>query len=155
MLDTIIWIPTERVNVGKIRPLADKDEFRQAISVLQGEPEEISPNLNTRKKQISDAIEANTPAATASIVRDLWGKRQETGDLNTSERKAYELLRNRLVQEWSLCFSLNIEEAYRKMSHILNQITGAASRDIRENDRRMKVQDRLLVKLQKKDPKWA
>ena len=111
MINSTIWIPVDQMDDGQLRPISDSSEFTEALEFLSGEPNELDQNINIRNNQIKEIINENTPSGTAQLVRDLWAREHNKGNLNESERRAYRMLTDRLVQEWSLCMEIDIEKA--------------------------------------------
>ena len=111
MKNSTIWIPIDQMDTGQLRPISESTEFLAALELLKGEPNELDPNINIRNNQIKEIINENTPSGTAQLVRDLWAREHKKGNLNESERRAYRTLSDRLLQEWSLCMDVEIDEA--------------------------------------------
>jgi RNA polymerase-interacting CarD/CdnL/TRCF family regulator len=145
MLDSTVWYPVGRPENENIRELSDKSEFQQAIDALTEEPEEMSPNINTRKGHIHQVLAENTPVSTACLVRDLRARHESLGTLNQTESQAYRSLSDRLIQEWAVCMGISIEDANYRLQEIIRTDPVQAGGVVGPSEgRRVREQDRLL-----------
>lgn len=120
MADSMIWIPVEVMDSGRLRPLVEKSVFQEAIDVLTEEPKEMNSNMNLRKIRINEVIDENEPLTTAILIRDMRARQHAKGTPNESERRAYRSLSDRLLQEWALCMEIDIEQARGLLEKSLN-----------------------------------
>lgn len=118
MVDSMIWIPVKTMDNGKIRSVAKKTDFQQAIEVLTRQPGEMDSNLNIRRVRINEVIAENKPVTTARLVRDMFARQQAKGTMNETERRAYRTLCDRLTQEWAVCMDIDVKMA----SDLLDQL---------------------------------
>ena len=120
MADSMIWIPIEVMDSGRLRPLVEKDVFHEAIAGLSKQPVEMNSNMNLRKLRINKVIDDNEPITTAELIRDMWARQQVKGTPNESERRAYRALTDRFLQEWALTMDIEIRHARELMDKSLN-----------------------------------
>jgi RNA polymerase-interacting CarD/CdnL/TRCF family regulator len=119
MTDSMIWIPVKTMDDGKIRSVAKKTDFQQAIEVLTRQPGEMDSNINVRRARINNVITENKPITTARLVRDMFARKQTKGTLNETERRAYRTLYDRLIHEWAVCMEIEVETAAELLDQLL------------------------------------
>lgn len=119
MADSMIWIPVGTIDDGKVRSVAKKTDFKQAIEVLARQPGEMDSNINIRRVRINKVITENKPVPTARLVRDMFARQQTKGTMNEGERRAYRALCDRLIQEWAVCMEIEVETAHDLLDQLL------------------------------------
>ncbi|HEX6303479.1 MAG TPA: CarD family transcriptional regulator [Anaerolineales bacterium] len=122
--NSIIFIPVKKADNSRIRPLTPKSEFRKALKVLERPPREMSSNHTTRKKVIREAKIDGSVEPILRIVRDLTF-RQHDSKLNTTEKRALNRLKDRLMHEWSACMQIEVEEARENLEKRLQPLVTA------------------------------
>lgn len=122
--NSIIFIPVKKADNNRIRPLTPKSEFMKALKVLERPPREMSSNHNTRKKVIREAKIDGSVEPILRIVRDLTF-RQHDSKLNTTEKRALNRLKDRLMHEWSACMQIEVEEARENLERRLQPLATA------------------------------
>lgn len=100
--DSTFWVPFDQMDSDKLRPVSTSKEIEQAIAALQKPPQEMSSNYKIRQIRIKEALVGNTPQAFARIIRDLRAQQRKKGVLNESERNAFRILKERLIEEWAI-----------------------------------------------------
>ena len=129
MADSMIWIPVDVMNNGRLRPLVEKTVLQEAIDSLSNTSVEMNSNMNLRKLRINQVIDDNEPISTAELIRDMWARQQIKGTPNESERRAYRGLTGRFLQEWALTMAINIEEVRELMILSLNEGKNRSNQD--------------------------
>jgi CarD family transcriptional regulator, regulator of rRNA transcription len=119
--DSTYWMPVDQMDNETLRPLATSEEIQQAIEVLQNPPREMSANQNMRKSRIRRVQLENDPESVARLVRDLRARRREKGILNQNERSAFTVLKQQLIEEWSIVSGLNYDTVTAQLETMLNQ----------------------------------
>ena len=109
-----------------LRPLSSQEEIQLAIAALQRPPKEMSSNYKERQMRIQKARIMNTPQSMARIVRDLRERRRNKGPLNTTERSAYQTLKQRLIEEWAMVTGNQVEKVTSRIDTLLNPQTSVA-----------------------------
>lgn len=122
--NSIIFIPVKKADNNRIRPLTPRSEFKKALKVLERPPREMSSNHNTRKKIIREAKTDGSVEPILRIVRDLTF-RQHDSKLNTTEKRALNRLKDRLMYEWSACMQIEVEEARESLERRLQPLATA------------------------------
>lgn len=117
--DSTFWIPVDQMDSEVLRPLSTPEEIDQAIATLQKPPEQMSSNHKVRQSRIRQARIHNTPQAIAQIIRDLRAYRRKKGVLNETERNAFQVLKQRLVEEWALVTGTKTERVASKLDTLL------------------------------------
>ena len=108
--NSIFYVPVKNIDNERIRPVASQYMMRKVRKILQETPEEMSPDHNIRKRQITDLLSDCSLATTAQLIRDLTARKVEFS-LNDHEEKTLEKLTERLVLEWSIAQQIDLEKA--------------------------------------------
>lgn len=119
--NSLVWIPIDKSNGRRCRPLSSPIEFRQALDVLQRPPRRMEPNFNKRKSRIQEVYSANSPLAIARLLRDLWGRQTRRKSLSNTEQDALRRFTDRFLAEWSACMNVEMDEARQKLYDMLRQ----------------------------------
>ena len=118
--NSTFWVPIDQMNSEILRPLSSPEEIQLAIVMLQNPPEEMSPNSKVRQSRIQSVRLLNTPSAVAELIRDLRARKRDKGVLYSSERSAFDTLKQRLVQEWAIVTDAKTEEIASEIDKMLN-----------------------------------
>ena len=103
------WVPVDRMDSEKMRPVSTLEEFRLAIAILQRPPKEMSPDHQVRKTRIQRVQLQNMPQDIARLIRDLRARQRDKGKYSLNENDAVRTLRQRLADEWSVITGRNVE----------------------------------------------
>ncbi len=117
--DSTFWVPYEQMDNDKIRPVSTAEEIELAIAALQKPALEMSSNYKIRQIRIKEALVGNTPQASAGIIRDLRALQRKKGILNQSERDAFRIIKQRLVEEWAIVSDKKTNEIMTKVESLL------------------------------------
>jgi RNA polymerase-interacting CarD/CdnL/TRCF family regulator len=118
--NSVFYVPVKNIDNERIRPVASPYMMKKVVKILQEAPEEMSPDHNIRKRQISELLIDCSLATTAQLIRDLTARKIEYG-LNDHEEKTLENLTERLVLEWSIAQQINLEEANQLFQETLQK----------------------------------
>ncbi|MCJ7624755.1 MAG: hypothetical protein MUO76_14735 [Anaerolineaceae bacterium] len=99
--DGLYWLPVANTNADYIRPLASKDQIKQALNLIRRPPEKLPEDHNERGKEISERLKDVSLNTTAGMIRDLYARRV-SARLNTSEENAFRKTKNQFLNEWSV-----------------------------------------------------
>ena len=120
--DSTFWVPFKQMDSDILRPVSTTEEIQQAITALQKPPNEMSANYKIRQNLIHEALVGNTPQAFAGIIRDLHALQRKKGILNQSERDAFRIIKQRLVQEWAIVKDVKTNKVVTLVDNLLNQV---------------------------------
>ena len=118
------FIPTKKVDEDRIRPVASKYMLRKAIKAFKSTPQELDPDHNQRKRQLSELVSDLSLVASAELVRDLIA-RQTTNGLNDHEENTLHKLTERFVQEWAITQEIDYEQALEKFEQLVQETISA------------------------------
>lgn len=118
--DSTFWVPVDQVDSEIIRPLSTSTEIREAVVILQKEPETMSSNYKARQSRIQKVRLRNTPKAIARLIRDLRARRREKNGLNNTERTAFGGLKQRFIEEWAIVVGKEAGEVESRLNMILD-----------------------------------
>jgi CarD family transcriptional regulator len=116
--DSTLWIPVDNSDTERIRPLATRSEFKKALKVLQRPAQEMNDNHNTRKSRIRNVRKEGELIRVFRLIRDLK-VRQHEKKLNTTEQRSLHRIEEQLLQEWSVCMGIEVEEARQKLEAMI------------------------------------
>jgi RNA polymerase-interacting CarD/CdnL/TRCF family regulator len=100
--NSTFWMPVDQMDSEVLRPLSTLEEFREDMAVLHKPPKEMSSNYKARQSRIRQVWTRNSPKAIARLIRDLRARRRKKKGLNGTERKAFDVLKQRLIEEWAI-----------------------------------------------------
>jgi RNA polymerase-interacting CarD/CdnL/TRCF family regulator len=118
--DSTFWMPVDQMDSELLRPLSTPEEMQRAVNALHKPPKEMSSNFKIRQSRIQQARLRNTPKAIAQLIRDLRARRREKGVLNSTERSAFQTLKQRLAEEWALVIDADTEHVESRIDDLLN-----------------------------------
>jgi CarD family transcriptional regulator len=107
--DSTFWVPVDRMDSEKMRPVATLEEFELVIAILQRPPKAMSADHKARKTHMERVQEQNMPEEMARLMRDLRARQRDKGKYSLDENKAVRTLRQRLVDEWSVVTGETVE----------------------------------------------
>jgi CarD family transcriptional regulator len=119
MVDSTIWIPSDQIDNGQIRPVTDRKHFQEAVEVLDNPPRKMDSNFNKRKARFERVLSNNLPKETARLIRDLRARRRSKKGLSQSGRRVLRNLTNRFVQEWAVSRGMSLEQARQRLDNKL------------------------------------
>ena len=114
------WVPVDRVNSDKMRPVATLEEFGLVIAILQRPPKAMSADHKVRKTHMERVQEQNMPEEMARLMRALRARQREKGVYHLDENNAIRTLRQRLADEWSVITGETIENATSNLDALLD-----------------------------------
>lgn len=120
--NSTFWVPVQQMDSELLRPLSTSEEIEQAIAALQSPPKEMSSNYKIRQNRIREARTRNTPQAIAQLVRDLRAFKKQKGVLNKTERSAFQVFKQRLVEEWAVVTGSQTESVASTMNSLLEAL---------------------------------
>ncbi len=119
--DSTYWVPVDRMDSEKMRPVSTLEEFRLTIAILQRPPKEMSPDHQVRKTRIQRVQHQNMPEDIARLIRDLRARQRNKGKYNLDENNVIRTLKQRLVNEWSIVAGKSEEEIASSLDALLDQ----------------------------------
>jgi len=120
--NSTIWVSVDQFEENNFRPVADKKEFKQVLSVLKKPSKKMDTNFNKRKSRIKEVLSRNSPVAIARLVRDLWGRRTRRSSLSSTEQSVLRRVMELLVQEWAVAQGVDEEEARTRLVDLLQDL---------------------------------
>jgi RNA polymerase-interacting CarD/CdnL/TRCF family regulator len=116
--NSTFWVPLDQLDSDRLRPLSTKGEFKQAIKILELPPREMDPDHTHRKGTINTVRSDPSLEEMARLVRDL-NARCMVKDLNSTEKEALSHFTARLLEEWSACMQISVDEAHSALNRLL------------------------------------
>jgi RNA polymerase-interacting CarD/CdnL/TRCF family regulator len=115
------WIPTDKLDPERIRPVVSEYNLKKAIKVLESPPELMANKHTERKKRIDEVNAQGDLIGYCTLLRDLHGKRAAT-KLNTTEQRAHKAIKKKIASEWSATREISTQEANKEINKILRRI---------------------------------
>lgn len=115
-----VGIPTEKIQHGGLRKIADEKTMNEAFSTLQGKAKVKKAMWNKRAQEYANKINSGNPVAIAEVIRDLY-RNKNIAEQSCSERQVYEQAVNRLASEVSVYSNCSIDDANKKIIDILSK----------------------------------
>ena len=115
------WIPTDKIDVDRIRLVVSEKFLQKAISILEAPPEKMDSKHTVRKNRINQVTTEGNLAGFCALLRDLHGKRA-ADKLNTTEQRAHSKLKKKIAAEWAATRDISTQEANKELNKILRRI---------------------------------
>jgi len=93
------WISKSNLSSGRIRRIAQAEEFYQAMTLISAEPTLLDENFRSRLQGINDLIAENSILSKAQLIRDMHA-RNFRKDIHANERGMLEELKDQFVEEF-------------------------------------------------------
>jgi CarD family transcriptional regulator len=116
--DGTFWLPVNKADTKRVRPIASKKQLNSAIEALKEQPRTFTEDYKQRQTFMNESKSKGSLFEIACLVRDLsfW---QVNKHLNLSEKETLEHLKNRLSMEWSIVSDIKQQEALTKLNELL------------------------------------
>jgi RNA polymerase-interacting CarD/CdnL/TRCF family regulator len=121
------WIPTDKIDPERIRPVVSEKKLQKAIAILESAPEVMDSKHTVRKKRINEVIAEGDINRFCTLLRDLQGKRA-SGKLNNTEQRAHRSIKKKIAAEWSATKEITTQEANKELNKILRRIKPPAKK---------------------------
>ncbi len=116
--DGTFWLPVNKADNKRVRPIASQKQLNSAINAIKEEPRTFTEDYKQRQIMLNESKSEGSLHETACLVRDLsyW---EANKHLNLSEKETLEYLKSRLSMEWSVVFNIKQQEARTKLNELL------------------------------------
>lgn len=118
--DSTFWVPVDRMDSEKMRPVTTLEEFGLVIAILQRPPKAMSADHKVRKTHMEHVQEQNMPEEMARLMRDLRARQRDKGKYSLDENNVVRTLKQRLADEWSVITGETIENATSNLDALLD-----------------------------------
>jgi RNA polymerase-interacting CarD/CdnL/TRCF family regulator len=118
--NSIFWVPVDEAEKSRIRPVASQYQLRKALKVLKEPPREETLNYKQRQELIKETRSDGSLPMICELVRDLSAMQAEKS-LGENDRRSLTFFKRLLLQEWSICADMTIEDAKYKLREILKK----------------------------------
>lgn len=99
--DGVYWLPVTNIGIERVRPLASKNKFGRAFTILRKPPKVLPNDFRERKKKISQVLNDVSLYAKARLLRDLNG-RSIHKKMGLSEQDAFDKIKKHILNELSV-----------------------------------------------------
>ena len=113
------WLAVARTDVEYIRPITSEYQINRALTMIRKTPEKLPEKHTERTKVINEAIKDSSLYTKACMMRDLYGKDQES-KLNFTEEDAFLKIKKQFLDEWSVIKNEDKEALEEKLDKALN-----------------------------------
>ena len=117
----VYWIPTDKLDPERIRPVVSESNLQKAIAVLESPAEEMASKHTDRKKRIDEVTAQGDLVGFCTLLRDLHAK-QAAGKLNTTEQRTHTSIKKKIASEWSATREIGVQEANKEINKILRKV---------------------------------
>lgn len=93
------WIPLEDEESEHIEPIRSREDFDNALKIIEKKPVPFAQHQKARKKSIHDRWMIGSIESRAELLRDLYG-RLKLEKLSFSEKVMMEKVENFFLNEW-------------------------------------------------------
>lgn len=114
--DSTYWIPVANIENDRVRPLASKNQFRYALSLIRKPPKKMAREYIARKKEISKTLHNVSLYSKARMIRDLNG-RSSTAKFNSTENILLADMKELFLSEWALVMDEEQEILEQKLNN--------------------------------------
>ncbi|HHH83642.1 MAG TPA: hypothetical protein ENL35_11745 [Chloroflexi bacterium] len=119
--NSILWLPEDSEFKSRIRPIASPTTMRKAIRILKGPADPMQSAFHKRRQRIRDDSLDGSLISTATLIRDLCGRKGRRS-LNENEMRSLQRLSDRFILEWSLSLGLPLEEARQAFNALILEV---------------------------------
>ena len=112
------WIPIEKIDSDRIRPVASRNQLRYALTIIQEPPQILPIDYNLRRKKILQAIGDISLYSNARMIRDLYCRRVSSR-FNSYDNEALSGMKERFLNECTLVMDEDRKELERKLQMAL------------------------------------
>jgi RNA polymerase-interacting CarD/CdnL/TRCF family regulator len=112
------WLPIANIDANYIRPLASRDQIKQALNLIRRPPQELLEDHKQRGNEISQILKDVSLYSTARLIRDLHGRRVSS-KLNSNEENALKKMKKQFLNEWSVIYGEGQETLEKKLTNAL------------------------------------
>jgi RNA polymerase-interacting CarD/CdnL/TRCF family regulator len=116
--DSVFWVPVEQVEQSRVRPVASPYQLRKALKVLKKPPREVDLTHKQRQELIKKTRSDGSLLMICRLIRDLSAM-QDAKSLGENDRRSLAFFKDLLLQEWSICADMTIEETRRRLQELL------------------------------------
>lgn len=115
----ILRLPVKKARSAGLRPVVNKGEMLEALSVLAVKSKKKKAMWSRRAQEYEAKINSGLIYSLADVIRELHCC-QTSREQSYSERQIYQTALERFVREFSIVENMNEEKASEKISEILN-----------------------------------
>jgi len=112
------WIPIEKIDNDRIRPIASKKQMRYALKLIQEPPQILPIDHKLRRKSILEAIRDISLYSNVRMIRDL-NYRRASSSLNSYDNDTLSRMKDRFLNECTLVMEESREELEKKLQSAL------------------------------------
>ncbi len=116
----VFWVPVEQAEKCRVRPVASPYQLRKALKALKQPPREDIFNSKQRQEWIKEARSNGSLTMICELVRDLYALQDEKS-LGENDRRSLDLFKKLLLQEWSICADMPVEDARLQLRELLGK----------------------------------
>jgi len=116
--DGTFWLPVNKSDTERVRPIASQKQLDSAIQAIKEQPRTFTEDYKQRQILLNESKSEGSLLEIACLVRDLsyWEVEKH---LNLSEKETLEHLKNRLSMEWSIVEDIKQQEARTELNELL------------------------------------
>jgi RNA polymerase-interacting CarD/CdnL/TRCF family regulator len=118
--DSVFWVPVEKIDVCRVRPLSSPSDIRKASKILGKPPQEMKPDYKQRQYRIKDVRSDGSLMSICRLIRDLSAMQVEKS-ISQNESRALDVFEKRLLVEWSVSADVTVEDAGRQLRDLLEK----------------------------------
>lgn len=93
------WLSSANLESGRIRRIAQSEEFYQALNLISAEPALLDENFRTRMQGINDLIAENSILSKAQLIRDMHARNVKK-DIHANERGILDMQKDQFIEEF-------------------------------------------------------
>jgi len=114
------WLPVDEIDPERIRPVATRKDFKEALEILAEEPQKLDDNFRRRLIYIKNLINDGSLQSKAILIRDITA-RDIQKDLHINEKKILENLQRQFLNELKEAEGIDESQAQQKIKEALKQ----------------------------------
>ncbi len=112
----VLRVPTDKVQTGGMRPLADDKIVKTALKILGGKARIRRAMWSRRAQEYEAKINSGNMLSLAEVIRDLYRGDQQQ-EQSYSERQLYEAALDRFAREVAAIDQVDLDTALERLSH--------------------------------------
>ena len=125
--DLTIWVPIAQTSECCLRFPTPAREFPKLFRILASPGEPLSADRFERKTLLTGRFKDRTLESICLVVRDLTLRKRQK-KMNDDDSSLLDRARNFLLNEWSIVFSVPVQQAELELKELLGENEALASR---------------------------
>ena len=118
MSDLTLFVPLDQAVDHSLRLPSTREDFQDLFQILTSPGVPLSMDRNERRLELIERLKDHQLTSICGVIRDLT-LHQRLKKMNDADKSTLQRSRNLLVNEWSVTFSIPVQQAEQELSKLL------------------------------------